>query len=744
MTAARNSRDSLSIRLCLYALVTVSGLAALSWETLWQLRAGLALGVSAWGTGLTLAVTMGGMGLGALLSGKFLAGKTRAPLRLYGVLESVIGASGLLLPAAFACAENLDTYFYHRSPSAAPLTYALSLAAILALPAICMGATLPALGLAARQWGASLALLYGLNTLGAAAGAMLMSFVLIPALGLSRAGLLAAAVNLAVAFCAWLMPEGAKARTAPEKGSAPLPPGAFLLAATTGFAVLALEIAWFRSLTAAFTSTTASFAIMLSVVLLALGAAAAGTGFLKVKNFDIGLLTAAGGILVLLATPLVERFDLVDAVFYGEVLNKQLNRFALTLYVIGPPVLLLGLALPRLLDDAQDPRTWGKLYAVNTCAAIIGALSAAWLLLPVLGFARTAWLAGALAAAAGTATAGPRRRPVLVLGACAALLLAVLFDSGAGRTRVQGHITTATTGAPHLLEYFEGPEATVSAVSYDKGGRALIIDGFVAASQFDPNGRARDHYMAWMGALPMLLHPGPENALVICFGTGQTANAVRKENPKSLDIVDVNPRVFRLAHNFYANQQVLEDTRAHAVVLDGRAWLRHTDRAYDVITLEPMPPNFAGVNALYSREFYELAARRLAPNGIIAQWLPVHFVGPQYVAAIARSFIDVFPNALLWVDPGSGNGILLGTVGKTPLGRDWPGFTRNPIPREYADKKVRDAVTLDQAGLARLARGAEPITDDNQALAYGRAVFGVTQQDIAGTKSLIAAAEREK
>ena len=36
------------------------------------------------------------------------------------------------------------------------------------------------------------------------------------------------------------------------------------------------------------------------------------------------------------------------------------------------------------------------------------------------------------------------------------------------------------------------------------------------------------------------------------------------------------------------------------------------------VSLEPMPPNFAGVNALYSREFYELVATRLNEHGIAA------------------------------------------------------------------------------------------------------------------------------
>ena len=131
-----------------------------------------------------------------------------------------------------------------------------------------------------------------------------------------------------------------------------------------------------------------------------------------------------------------------------------------------------------------------------------------------------------------------------------------------------------------LLRSFEGPEANVAAVVGEGRQRMLVIDGFVAASQLGGyKGRFQDGYMAWMGHLPMLLHPDPKNALVICFGTGQTANAVRQENPTSLDIVDINPRVIKLAHNFDTNQDVLHDPRVKVTIMDGRAYMQRTTKA---------------------------------------------------------------------------------------------------------------------------------------------------------------------
>src|SRR5919201_5006851 len=69
--------------------------------------------------------------------------------------------------------------------------------------------------------------------------------------------------------------------------------------------------------------------------------------------------------------------------------------------------------------------------------------------------------------------------------------------------------------------------------------------------------------------------------------------------------------------------------------------------AYDLITLEPPPIGYAGVGALYSREFYALARSRLRPRGYVSQWIPAYQVTPETTLAMVRAFVDVFPQAVL-------------------------------------------------------------------------------------------------
>lgn len=742
--------------LCL--LIASSGFATLSWEVIWQIKSTLALGVSAWGTAITLAVTMGGMCLGGLLMGHALAaGPPAKAVRLYGALELVIGLSGLALDAAFRAVERLDTWAYGGMPGIASLVHLLGIAAVLGVPTICMGATLPVFEALAKQFRVSIAELYGLNTLGASGGVLFAALLLIPWAGITGAIWAIAAINIAVGVSACLLKPGERAGAAEPPGKEGLAPRpvAFkelLIVAVTGWATFTLEIAWFRSLAATMPNTTDVFAIMLACMLLALGLAARDVPRLKRKGRSLGMQLSLAGIAILLATPLIERLDLISFFFKdsappGHFIGlldpdtlsttwaasllyafQTLVRFLATFWVLALPIRFLGTAFPWILDEQRSSRDIGRLYAANTLGAIAGALAAAWFLLPALGFAQTAWIAGALVAVTGNLlTPGPKRRVWAALG-IAALLIAMLLETGVGRTRVQGDFAQMEGRPARVLDFFEGPESTVSVIEYDDGGRRLLIDSASASGESGPRYKLGEHYMAWMGHLPMLLQDDPADALVICFGTGQTANAVRKEDVGSLDIVDINPRIFAMARHFRSNEGVLEDPRVKTIVMDGRSYMRRSRKTYDVITLEPMPPISAGVNALYSKQFYELARGRLEAKGVIAQWLPLHSIAPRSAASIARTFTAVFPNAVLWIDPDSKiDGILLGTKDEdAALTSAWPGFARTSLARALSQEEVLRAVALDPEELARYGAYGEVISDDNQLLAYGKALHSYT------------------
>ena len=159
--------------LALKFLVTLGGVAALSWEVLWQLKASLAFGTSALGTALTLAVTMAGMTVGSLAMGRYTRIRSlRAPARWYGGLEISIGLFGLLMPWGFDALESLDTAIYALLPEMASPLHGLGAVLLLGPPALAMGATVPIFKALSREFETPVSLLYGLNTAGAATGVL--------------------------------------------------------------------------------------------------------------------------------------------------------------------------------------------------------------------------------------------------------------------------------------------------------------------------------------------------------------------------------------------------------------------------------------------------------------------------------------------------------------------------------------------------------------------------------------------
>jgi len=162
-------------------------------------------------------------------------------------------------------------------------------------------------------------------------------------------------------------------------------------------------------------------------------------------------------------------------------------------------------------------------------------------------------------------------------------------------------------------------------------------------------------YMPMMTHIPMLLHPDPRRLLVICFGTGATAGAGLLHPGTSVDVVDINPAVFEFAPYFEAaNHGVARHARARLILDDGRNFLLTTTERYDVITAEPMPPRFAGVVNLYSKEYYQLARAHLRPGGFVVQWLPMHLTTFIEALRILRTMQDVFPETTLWLHSGTG------------------------------------------------------------------------------------------
>lgn len=195
----------------LLLLFFLSGASGLIYEVAWFRLLSLTFGVSVYAASAVLTAYMGGLALGSLAFGR-IAARSRAPLRLFALLQAGVGLYALLTPLLFAQLTSVYVWAFRllQPGDGAFVALRVALAMLVLLPpTFLMGGTLPALSrlLAEREreHGRSLGTLYAVNTLGGVIGTLAAGIFLIQLVGTSATLALAGAIDLAVAAAAyWL------------------------------------------------------------------------------------------------------------------------------------------------------------------------------------------------------------------------------------------------------------------------------------------------------------------------------------------------------------------------------------------------------------------------------------------------------------------------------------------------------------------------------------------------------------
>jgi spermidine synthase len=427
-------------------LFALSGAAALVYEVVWTRLLTLQIGHGLAAASTVLAAFMGGLAVGAAAGGRIGQQlQPRAALRGYALLEVAIALVALALPLLLGALAPLLSALYDDGNGglafgAARLTSSLVL---LSLPAAAMGATFPL----ASRWQVRSASrisgdagrLYAANTLGAAAGAIVTGFLLLPLVGLTGAMLVGVALNLAAAGGAWLLasrrgeamvapapdPKAGRERKPPP---APRPGRPWLAAAAlgvTGFASLVLQVVWTRLLASMLGPTTYAFSAVVAIFILGIAGGSAFGAWLSRRLREpivaLALVLCGGAALALAPAIAVDAVQLSVAelvakptVTFNEVLTRE---WAYTAAILLPMTLAFGAAFPLALavatrDESSMVADLGVVYAVNTAGAILGALGAGFVLVPWLGLHLTIRLVAALLAigAAGLALRSRSKR----------------------------------------------------------------------------------------------------------------------------------------------------------------------------------------------------------------------------------------------------------------------------------------------------------------------------------------------
>jgi predicted membrane-bound spermidine synthase len=728
----------------------LSGAAALIFETLWFHQMGLTFGNSVWASSIVLASFMAGLALGNLLAARY-AHRTARPLVTYARLEILIAVSGTTLVWVL---PSLGPWLARVLQPVLEIPWLLNLLrlsvgfVLLLAPATAMGATLPLMVRALRahdpNFGSVLGRLYGWNTLGGVAGALVAEVVLVAQLGILGSAAIAAAADTIAAAAAWglarRLVESKRARDDAARVTSNGARSWLMLrllggAALAGGIMLGLEVVWFRFMLLFVHTGSLVFVVMLAVVLAGISVGGfTGAAWLRLRahayRYASGIACLGGGAVVLF----YRWFQRAQAPYGNVYIHEPRSVLWLAIALMLPGAVLSGMLFTLVgaqLREATRPdtRAVGLLTFANTVGAALGALLAGFAFIPFLGMEKSLFVAAALyGVVALLIVQRPKggRVPVASVALFALFALVVaLFPFGLMESRYV--VVTARrydpTSTMEIAEVREGRSETLVYMRKDFAGEpefyVLLTNGF-SMSGTQPGAR---RYMKIFVYLAAALHPEPEDALLISFGVGSTAKALTDMRElKSIDIVDISQEILQASDLIFPNPSThpLRDPRVHVHVEDGRYFLQSRDRRYDIITGEPPPPKVAGVVNLYTREYFELVHERLREGGIHTYWLPVHNLFPEETRAIVRAYCDVFEDCSLWGGFGL-DWILMGTRGRNRA------VAEDVFVRQWKDPVVAAELTAlglevpeqlgalfmaDAAALRAMAGDSEPLVDN--------------------------------
>jgi spermidine synthase len=677
----------------IFGLFFFSGMSGLIYQIVWTRNLVLIFGNTMLATSTVLSAFMAGLAAGSFVLGKYADKRPRGLIRVYALLEAGIGLFALLFPLLLEVVRPVYTNLYR---ALAGNLLAINLIRfgicfiLIVVPTFLMGATLPVLikrfVRGTQNLGRHVGLLYGLNTAGAVVGSLLGGFLLLRALGMRQSTLVAVAINFLVALLAWILgkegPATPKSQTGATKSApsnteinpAKIKPGTSDPDTSTttvkwvltgigisGFCALAYEVFWTRMLNLFFHNTVYSFTTMLATFLtgIALGSLIYSKFFSgishKIRLF-IGVEIGIG--VFSYATPFV--FNLL----YTPLFSKSAQTFTVlqAMVIMIGPTLLMGIALPLAVQICQrgpqrEGDSVGTVYAVNTIGSILGAFAAGFILLPQLGIHKSVIVVVGFNLLAGVLVLASLARPRVrwLYGVSFILLLVVSFiiaPSSIFRSLYQKKQPTA-----NLRFYKEGKIANVVVYDFYKNGyKDFYLNGIEEAS----SRLWHVQLFKMLGSLPIVVHPQPDDALMVAFGAGMSAGAAI-DLVNQFECAELNHDIFEEATYFKKeNRDVIHNPKLNMVFNDGRNQLLLAPRKYSLIISDATNPLTFDSWTLYTKEFYELCRQKLKPGGVFCQWVPIPLPGDA-IKVILKTFKTVFPHTSFWVIYGSSQCMMLAT-----------------------------------------------------------------------------------
>jgi spermidine synthase len=585
-----------------------SGFAALIYQIVWQKELLSIYGANSESITIIVAVFMAGLGIGALISDQIAKLFKYNYLRVFLILELLIGIYGFI---SLNLIDHIALSFNHYS------LYDLVLQTLLSIliPTILMGATLPILVAYLNQYisnvGKTVGRLYAFNTFGSALSACLTILLILVLGGKKSAIILASCCNFFTAWLIYILSKYLHKKTLPNKKTTipyviKLLPGLFI-SFVIGYIALAQEIIWFRVLNFADGNSATTFATLLTFYLTGIGLGAIRAEKIAESNKNpirfiiLNLLLAS--FTFYLAVPLCGYLSFFNKVFIHLIL------FIAVIYT----AYLTGAILPLIAQITKSSsKYFHYIYAVNIIGAVLGSVITGYYMFEYFTISINILIVTYLVLFLAIYISFYYRYTLTILFIC---ILPILIHKELYNNfleKIQYYSTNSKF--EHIVENRHG----IITIVKENDDHIIYGDG-VYDGRFNIDIKKANNTNGIHRAYAIsLLHPAPKKTLVIGLSSGSWVKVLSDYTKvKEMDIVEINEG-YKDVIKFYPKQSsIFNNSKNNFYYDDASLWLKSSDKKYDFILMNTSFYWRSNTNNLLSQDFLKLAKNHLNKDGVI-------------------------------------------------------------------------------------------------------------------------------